>query len=56
MRAYRKTTTQHRFCLYLTEDERAELVAEMEQCEHRDNRPVMSKALRHLKNPREDGK
>lgn len=53
MRAYRKTSTQHRFCVYLTEVEWADLVAEMETCQHRDNRPVMFKLLRHLKAPRE---
>lgn len=54
MRAYRKTSTQHRFCLYLTEDERAELVAEMEQCQHRHDRPVMFRVLRHLRALREE--
>jgi hypothetical protein len=28
MRAYRKTSTRHRFCLYLTEDEAARFLEE----------------------------
>jgi hypothetical protein len=40
--------------VYLTEVEWADLVAEMEECQHRDNRPAMFTLLHHLRAPREE--
>jgi hypothetical protein len=57
LRAYRRFRKRSslKYCVYLTGEERSALVAELEFCEHRAARPVMSTLLRHLKSPREDG-
>jgi hypothetical protein len=53
VRAYRKTTTQHRYCVYLTEDERERLLEELKKIVDPSFWPTLSRLYAHLNAPRE---
>ncbi len=50
MKAYFKTSTRHRYCVYLTTEERAELLEECEGVDP-DLTPHWAKFLKALTNP-----
>ncbi|PPS86458.1 hypothetical protein [Streptomyces sp. MH60] len=52
MRAYYKPSTQHKYCIYLTTEERAELLEECEGVDP-DLTPKWAKVLAALTNPRD---
>jgi hypothetical protein len=53
VRAYRKTSTQHRYCVYLTEEERERLLEELKKIVDPSFWPTLSRLHAHLNAPRE---
>lgn len=54
MRAYRKRSTAHQYCVYLTTDERDRLLEELKRVVDPSFWPTFSRLYAHLNAPRED--